>query len=352
MVEKVRLDTALKVAATYIGTVVGAGFASGQEVMKFFTLFGYRGLLGLAVATILFIWWGNLILQLGFRLQARSHHEIFYYLWGKKLGQAMDTLVTFFLFGALCVMLAGTGALFTEFLGLPGLAGIGITSALVMITLFFGLRGIVTVNTIMVPLMTMMVLVIGGRGLLGQDPLAFNWQVYFPAAAAAPHWLLSAVLYVAFNLVLSTAVLAPLGREVNCGKTLRLGGQLGGLGLGVMAMIIVLSQILHFPALASYQIPMLHLVKSSLPVIQVLFGMVLWGEIFTTLIADLYGFATRFSQWLGCSFEVVVIGALVAATVFSKVGFANLVGTVYPLLGYLGLAYVGSLSLSMLRPFR
>ena len=28
--------TILKVAATYIGTVVGAGFASGQETLQFF----------------------------------------------------------------------------------------------------------------------------------------------------------------------------------------------------------------------------------------------------------------------------------------------------------------------------
>ena len=32
-----------KVAATYIGTVVGAGFASGQETLQFFAVFGVRG---------------------------------------------------------------------------------------------------------------------------------------------------------------------------------------------------------------------------------------------------------------------------------------------------------------------
>lgn len=32
-----------KVAATYIGTVVGAGFATGQEVLQFFNRFGAMG---------------------------------------------------------------------------------------------------------------------------------------------------------------------------------------------------------------------------------------------------------------------------------------------------------------------
>ena len=39
--------TTFKVAATYIGTVIGAGFASGQEILQFFSVFGNMGILGL-----------------------------------------------------------------------------------------------------------------------------------------------------------------------------------------------------------------------------------------------------------------------------------------------------------------
>ncbi|MHB8172444.1 MAG: YkvI family membrane protein [Thermincolia bacterium] len=343
---------ALQVAATYIGTVVGAGFASGQEVMKFFTLFGVQGLLGVAIATILFIWWGTAILKLGYRLQASSHREIFHHLCGARLGHALDTAITLFLFGALCVMLAGTGALFKEYLHIPGLVGTGLTSLLVIFTLFFGLKGIIVANSFIVPLMMAMVLVLGGLSLVGQDPVALKGAMVSSSAAAAPHWLLSAVLYVAFNLVLSTAVLAPLGREIGCEKALGLGGMLGGLGLGLMAIIMVLSQIFHFAALSAYEIPMLHLVKSSLPLIQALFALVLWGEIFSTLTANLYGFAMRASQWLGRPFKVIVLGALAMAALFSKAGFANLVGTIYPLLGYLGLIYVGYLTVNTIKHLR
>ncbi|MDO3677624.1 hypothetical protein [Paenibacillus ehimensis] len=31
----------LQIAATYTGTVVGAGFASGQSIMQFFTVYGH-----------------------------------------------------------------------------------------------------------------------------------------------------------------------------------------------------------------------------------------------------------------------------------------------------------------------
>ena len=68
----------LKIAGTYIGTVVGAGFATGQEVLQFFTRFGIRGLTGIIITTVLFIF-GFIIMNLGNILHAKSHLEIIQY---------------------------------------------------------------------------------------------------------------------------------------------------------------------------------------------------------------------------------------------------------------------------------
>ena len=54
----------LKVAAAYIGTVVGAGFATGQEILQFFNRFGVMGLVGIVIATIMFVVFGYLIMDL------------------------------------------------------------------------------------------------------------------------------------------------------------------------------------------------------------------------------------------------------------------------------------------------
>ena len=47
--------SAFTIAGAYVGTVVGAGFASGQEVLQFFTYFGLKSILAIALATLLFI---------------------------------------------------------------------------------------------------------------------------------------------------------------------------------------------------------------------------------------------------------------------------------------------------------
>ena len=75
----------LKLAATYIGTVVGAGFASGQEVLHFFVSFGIKGFSGLMIATVLFIVFGYISMIAGYELKARSHLRIIMHAGGKCL---------------------------------------------------------------------------------------------------------------------------------------------------------------------------------------------------------------------------------------------------------------------------
>ena len=60
------------IAFAYVGTVVGAGFASGQEVMSFFTIYGYKALWAILISSFLFTFVGTRILLLGMELKASS----------------------------------------------------------------------------------------------------------------------------------------------------------------------------------------------------------------------------------------------------------------------------------------
>ena len=44
---------------SYFGAVVGAGFASGQEVMQFYTNYGVMSMIAILVAMVIFIWIGT-----------------------------------------------------------------------------------------------------------------------------------------------------------------------------------------------------------------------------------------------------------------------------------------------------
>ncbi|MDD2497211.1 MAG: hypothetical protein PHY90_03610, partial [Desulfitobacteriaceae bacterium] len=130
--------SAITVAMAYIGTVVGAGFASGQEVLQFFGFFGFWGLAGLMLAMVLFSYFGYLILKLGDELDADSHLPIIKHAGGKWIGGIIDYVIIFFLFGALAVMGAGAGALFSEQFGLPNFLGSVILIGVSLFTVLLG----------------------------------------------------------------------------------------------------------------------------------------------------------------------------------------------------------------------
>ena len=53
--------TFFNVAALYVGTLMGAGFASGREGWQFFGVFGSKGYAGLAISGFLFVVVGMMV---------------------------------------------------------------------------------------------------------------------------------------------------------------------------------------------------------------------------------------------------------------------------------------------------
>jgi len=77
-----------------------------------------KGFWGLIVVTALFIVFGYIVMEVGRNLQSESHLQIIKHSGGKFLGPLMDWLITFFLFGALTAMIAGSGALVKQQFGI------------------------------------------------------------------------------------------------------------------------------------------------------------------------------------------------------------------------------------------
>ncbi len=339
-----------RVAATYVGTVVGAGFASGQETLRFFAAYGRLGLVGVAVATLLFCALGVIIMDLGHRLRARTHREILHHLCGPFIGRMMDILVTLFLGATLTVMVAGGGAVFAEQLGLPKSLGVLVTAVLTSLTILAGMRGIMAANSVVVPMLTGSVLLLSmgsvhhhGLGAILRS--ALPW----PALAPVEAWWLAALLYVGYNLVLSISVLGPLGAEVEDRSTLWLGGLAGGLMLGVLAAGMKLAVSVHLPQIGAVEIPMLFLARFHIQPVQWFYTLILWAEIYTTAIACAYGFATRATEMLGLRYREVVLGVTVIALLGSGVGFSRLLTLLYPAFGFTTLLVLLALTVEPLR---
>ncbi len=339
-----------RIAATYVGTIVGAGFASGQETLRFFGAYGRLGLIGIALSTVLFIAFGALVMDLGRRLQARSHREILYHVCGPALGRLMDWVITLFLGATLTVMVAGGGAIFAEQLGLPKAMGVILTALLAGGTILSGMRGIMTANSVVVPLLTLTVLglTLSSINFHGLQPI-LNQSLPWPHLAPVKSWMLAAWLYVGYNLVLSISVLGPLGAAAPDRRTITGGAALGGLALGLLAAGIKLAVSAHMPEIGTYEVPMLFLARLHTRPVQWMYTLILWAEIYTTAIACAYGFASRATEVLRAGYRGVVVLVTAMSLVFSGFGFSALLTVLYPVFGMVTLIVLACLSWNAVR---
>ena len=100
----------LQVALAFIGLMVGAGFATGQEVIQYFVSFGLWGLAGAVVAGILMITAGAVIINIGSYFLADEHLRVFRSVSAPVVSRFLDISVSLTLLAMGIVMLAGAGS--------------------------------------------------------------------------------------------------------------------------------------------------------------------------------------------------------------------------------------------------
>lgn len=88
----------LSVAFAYVGVIVGAGLASGQDLLQYFLSFGATGLIGIAALGVLNIIFGVVALQLGSYFRSGHHDEVFERITHPAVRRVIDVVLVFFWF--------------------------------------------------------------------------------------------------------------------------------------------------------------------------------------------------------------------------------------------------------------
>ena len=65
MKEKISVIRVIKYAGAYIAFEIGSGFATGQEILQFYTSYGVMGMGAAVVSMILFAWVGGSLMKIG-----------------------------------------------------------------------------------------------------------------------------------------------------------------------------------------------------------------------------------------------------------------------------------------------
>lgn len=344
------MKKSLKIASAFIGIVVGAGFASGQEILQYYTSFGYWGLAGVALAAALFGYLGKVLTGLGSRLQTVSHEEVVYKIGGKVIGRIIDYTLIITLFGILVVMIAGAGSIFSQQFGLAPAFGRTVMTVLVILTIMLNVKKVITIIGSITPFLIVMVIGISAYSLLTMDT---SFTELDPIAkdqlSAAPNWFISAINYVSLAIALTTSMALVMGGAEKDDKVAARGGMIGGLVFGFLILLSYLAIFSKVDIVGGTDLPMLRLADNISPFLGIVMAIVIFSMIYNTAVSLLLSFSARFTEMGTKRFRIFVIVSGIIAFGLSFLGFTQLVNWFYPFVGYLGLVLVGALILADIR---
>ncbi|MCK2201097.1 YkvI family membrane protein [Corynebacterium callunae] len=340
-----------RVAFAFVGIIVGAGFASGQEVMQYFVAFGVNGIWGVVLSAVVMTIMALIILQLGSYFNAGEHGEVFRRVSHPIFSKILDIGVVITLFATGFVMFAGAGSNLNQQWGLPLWIGAVI---MVVLVLAAGMLDVDKVTTVIGAITPFIIIFITAASIYTLVEGNFSPVEQLDSAALAvgttlPHWAIAAINYVGFNMMVAVSMAVVIGGSMFNPRVAGRGGLLGGVILGFLIIISALTLFATVETVGHDDMPMLTIINNLSPIAGQVMAVVIYGMIFNTALGMFYALGRRLTATKPERFRPVYVVTVLVGFVLSFLGFKNLVGWVYPILGYIGLLLIAVMMVAWFR---
>lgn len=337
----------MKVACIYMTTIIGAGFASGQEIVRFFSTYYTGGFYGIILSGVLFSVIGTLVLDKVYQERIRNYDELVFPMVGWTIGWIMEIVVTLFMLCLFCVMIAGMGNVVSSNFNVSFNFAVMVSSILCMIVMLTDIKGIVTASAVITPVLIVGILFTGIYIIVFRDTSVFYNTVNF--ARVTDNWFFSALTYVSYNSIMSMVVMSSLLPYLKSRKVGVAGGIAGGLMLCLTALVVNTALFFFYPEVLSKELPMLDVVEKYSQWLLRAYTIVLWLAMFTSAVISGYYFLDRVSSKTKINIKIMAVTMCALVVPLANFGFSNLISTVYPIFGYIGMFMVFAVLLQSVR---
>ena len=327
------MKQAYRIAAAAIGIVLGAGFLSGQELLRFFGAYGVWGYVGAVVAALFFYLTVTTVLFLARESGEITTDRIVLFFDAPLARRAIASFEFIFLFLIYVLMIAASGALLADVLALPPLVGDLLFCVLTVFCSLFGVKGLVRVFSWLVPVLVVATVAIAAGSIF------YGGALVASDAEFSAGFLPAALVYVSFNVVCAIPILAPVGKDAPSRASIRAGTAIATLLLTVIA-VFILQALSRGGVSDQSELPMLVLSARLGGFAWGLYAFLLFGGIFSTGLSALTAINSYFTvRWQLSHGAVAVLatGLSLLGCSVALSGFRELVGFFYPVFGYIGL---------------
>lgn len=341
----------LVIALAYFGATVGAGFASGQEVLQYFVAYGWWGVGGALIASLLIPVSATAVLQYGSYFRAQSHGQVFDSITSRVMAVFLDHSLNLAQFCLGFVMLAGAGANLHQQFGWPVWLGSTLMVLLVLAAGMVDVDRVTAVISAITPAMVALLVVVIAYSVVTFDGTLQGVHDYAVANVTQPlpTWWLSSLNYIGLAMFCGISIAILIGGANWNPKVAGRGGLYGALLFTLMLALLTVALLLQVENVNGTSLPTLTLMNQIHPALGFVAAIAIYLMIFSTALSVLFSTGKRLSVSRPGAYRPIFAAVTLLAFVLSFLPFTDLVNRVYPLLGWLGMVFVAVLLVSWLR---
>lgn len=333
------------IAMGFTGSLLGAGFVSGQELMQFFAVFGSFGLIGMVLSIMLFFILGCFVMKIAKRTGIKEFDKIIVEKDNKWLRAIFGGVFVFFLFGLVVVMIAGAGALLNQVFGIPIILGNAIMVVCLAVVAMYGAKGVLTAFSITVPLLIVVAMISGILSLFYFERNSIVAQPFSGANPLLGNWLFSTITFVSYNMMAAISIILPIASDVKEEETIHKGIFQGAVQLIIIFVSILLPLIINQTMLTNTELPMLTLAEMLHPILGLVYAILLFFGMFGSALSCLFGVTVRIEEYKNIKRNSLTLMLLSVAFLGSIAGFKGLISVLFPICGYIG--FFGMIGVTM-----
>ena len=342
------MKNVFKIVFVIIGTLIGAGFASGQEIYVFFFSYGIKGFIGIIISSV---GMGVLIYKtLGIinKYNINSYKDLLDILIKNKkenkyfnFKNIINLIINIFILVTFFIMIAGFGAYFEQQFGINSLVGSSILAILNFVIFLTSVKGVIKANELLVPMLIVFLVIIGFINIIDINIVKLGNYII---RTNQSNYILSAIIYASYNSILLIPVLITLKKYINTKKQILFISLIGTIIVILLATIIFLILIRVDVDITKLEMPAVYVVSNIFKFLEIIYGFIILGSIFTTSISLGASFLQNVSKNKKSYTQIAAI-MCITSILTSQIGFSNLINLLYPIFGYLGLIQIWKISL-------
>lgn len=356
--EKEKGDFSLRriliLAGAIVAFTIGSGFATGQEIVQYYTAYGIKNILVVLVFTLAFLYYNFNFAKAGASEKFEKGNDVYKFYCGKYIGTFCDYYSTIFCYMSFWVMIGGAASTINQQYNLPLWIGASVLAILTIITVIGGLNSLVDAIGIVGPIIVVLCIFIGlitcirdynniGVGLeIIKNSTYIDSTTSNTIKNAGANWLISGLSYAGFVLLWFASFTSALGAK-NSKKNMRWGIIIGTIAVVIAIILVSFAQIANINMgkdgiyVWNADIPNLILALKIWKPFSAIFSIVVFAGIYTTAVPLLYNPVARFAKEGTNTFKLLsLLLGIIGLIVGLYLPFRVLVNIIYVINGYVG----------------